>query len=76
MGRVKLKVVGSPKVAGLLEGDTIDAENVSEIVRRQRLLDNYEYAYLIFLNGASTNDELKSLRDGDEVILVPIATGG
>jgi ATP sulfurylase len=76
MARVKLKVVGSPKVARLLEGDMINAENISEIVRRQRLLDNYEYAYLIILNGTNTNDELKSLHDGDEVILVPIATGG
>jgi molybdopterin converting factor small subunit len=74
--RVKLKVVGSTKVAGLLEGDTINAENVSEIVRRQRRLDNYEYTYLIILNGTNTNDQLKSLHDGDEVILVPIVAGG
>jgi molybdopterin converting factor small subunit len=74
--RVKLKVVGSPKVAGLLEGDTINAENVSEIVRRQRRLDNYEYTYLVILNGTNTNDQLKSLHDGDEVILVPIVAGG
>jgi molybdopterin converting factor small subunit len=76
MARIKLKVVGSLKVAGLLEGDTINAENVLEIVRRQRLLDNYEYAYLVLVNGTSTNDELKRLHDGDEVTLVPIATGG
>jgi molybdopterin converting factor small subunit len=76
MARIKLKVVGSTKVAGLLEGDTIDAENLLEIVQRQRLLDNYEFDYFVFLNGTSSNDELKSLNDGDEVILVPIATGG
>ena len=76
MARIKLKVVGSLKVAVLLEGDTVDAENVFEIVRRQRLLDNYEYAYLVLVNGTSTNDELKRLHDGDEVTLVPIATGG
>jgi molybdopterin converting factor small subunit len=76
MARVKLKVVGSPKKAGLLEGDTINAENALEVVRRQRQLDNYEYDYLVYLNGARTNDELKSLHDGDEVVLVPIVTGG
>lgn len=54
----------------------MNAENILEIVQRQRSLDNYEYNYSIFLNGVSVDDESKSLHDGDEVILVPIAAGG
>jgi molybdopterin converting factor small subunit len=76
MARIKLKVVGSTKVAILLEGDTINAENLLQIVQRQRLLDNYEFGYFVFLNGKSASDGSKGLNDGDEVILIPIATGG
>lgn len=76
MARINLKVAGSPKVANLVDGDTIDAENILELTRRQRLLDNYEYDYFVFVNGIRTNDELKGLQNGDEVVLVPIATGG
>lgn len=76
MAKIKLKVVGSPKVAGLLEGDTINADNISEIVQHQQYIDNYAYDYLIFLNSVAVDDKLKSLRDGDEVILVPVVAGG
>ena len=71
-----MKVVGSIKVAGLLEGEIINAETVLEIVQHQRRLDNYEWDYAVFINGVSVGDEMKNLSDYDEVILVPIAIGG
>lgn len=76
MAKIKLRVVGSPKIAGFSKGVTVNAENISEIVRHQRQLDNYEYDYSVFLNGVKVNDEWKSLRDGDEVTLIPITSGG
>ena len=76
MAKVKLKIIGSFKLAGLSEGDIVNVENILEIIQRQRLLNNYNYDYTIFLNGVSVEDESKSLRDGDEVVLVPIVAGG
>lgn len=76
MVQIKLRIGGSPEVADLLEGDIVNTDRLSEIVRHQKLLDNYAYDYLIFINGVSVDDDSKSLHDGDEVLLVPIAVGG
>ena len=76
MAKIKLKIAGSPKVANLVEGDKLDTDNISEIIRRQKLLDNYEYDYLIFINGVRVDNKSKSLHDGDEVLFVPFVVGG
>jgi len=76
MVKVKLKVVGSLKVSGLVEGELVNAENVLEIVQHQKLLDDYRFNYTIFLNGVNLDNESKQLYEGDEVILVPIMSGG
>ena len=76
MAKIKLKIIGSPQIAASTKGDTINAKNVLEILQHQRRLTNYEYDYSIFLNGARVDDESQILRDGDEVILIPILSGG
>ena len=76
MAKIKLKVAGSPQIATFSEGTSITVENIAELVQRQRQIDNYEYTYSIFLNGVMVDEPLKRLRDGDEVILIPIAAGG
>ena len=76
MAKIKLKIIGSPQITASTKGDTINAKNVLEILQHQRRLTNYEYDYSIFLNGARVDDESQILRDGDEVILIPILSGG
>ena len=77
MAKIRLKIRGLPKTAGFLEEDTVNVENIMEIIQRieSRYPRDY-YTFAIFLNGVSVDDESKSLRDGDEVILVPIMSGG
>ena len=79
MAKVKLKIRGLSQTVNNLKEDTINVENIWEII--QRIESKYPrdyYTFAIFLNGISVreNDESKSLRDGDEVVLVPIFSGG
>lgn len=53
------------------------AENIQEII--QRLETKYPpdyYTFAIFLNGTSVDDKSRSLRDGDEVVIAPVMSGG
>ena len=75
MAKVKLKIRDMSETAE----DTINAENIWEIT--QHIKSKYPrefYHFAIFLNGVSVreNDESKSLCDGDEVVFVPIFSGG
>ena len=79
MAKVKLKIRVLSQTVDNLKEDTINAENIWEII--QRIESKYPrdyYTFAIFLNGVSVreNDESKSLRDGDDVVLIPIFSGG
>jgi len=79
VAKVKLKIRGLSQTANILKEDTINAENIWEII--QRIESKYPrdyYTFAIFLNGISVkeNDGSKSLRDGDKVVLIPIFSGG
>lgn len=77
MAEVKLRIVGFPQKADILQESIIDAENIQEII--QHVESKYPpdyYSFAIFLNGINTDDKSKNLNDGDEVVVVPIMSGG
>lgn len=77
MAKIKLKVIGLPQSAEVTKEDTMNVENIWGII--QRIESKYPsdyYTLNIFLNGISVNDKLKNLHDGDEVVIVPIMSGG
>ncbi len=77
MAEIKLKIVGLHRTADIQSEDTVKAEKLWEILRRveSRYPRDY-YTFSIFVNGVKENDESKNLQDGDEVVLVPIFSGG
>jgi molybdopterin converting factor small subunit len=77
LAKVKLKVVGLPEKTDILQESTMDAENIQEII--QHVESKYPpdyYSYTIFLNGTSIDDKKRKLIDGDEVVVIPIMSGG
>lgn len=79
MAKVKLKIRGLSQTANILKEDTINADNIWEIIHHiESKYPRDYYTFAIFLNGVSVreNDQSKSLHDGDEVVLVPIFSGG
>lgn len=77
MVKIKLRIVGLPLKAGDTGEDSLDVENLKEII--QSLESKYpseHYSLSIFLNGISVDDLSKSLSDGDEVVIVPVMSGG
>ncbi|MCJ7769992.1 MoaD/ThiS family protein [Candidatus Bathyarchaeota archaeon] len=78
MAKIKLKILGSLQRADIAKEDTLNVENISEIIQRieSRYPQDYYFTYDIFLNGISVADKSKNLRDGDEVVIVPIMSGG
>lgn len=77
MAEVKLKIVGFPQKADILQESIINAKNIQEII--QRIESKYPpdyYSYTIFLNGKTADDKSRNLSDGDEVVVVPIMSGG
>ena len=77
MAKIKLKIVGFPEKPSTLQESTIDADNLQEII--QRIESKYPpdyYSYTIFLNGTSADDKSRRLNDGDEVVVIPIMSGG
>ena len=77
MAKIRLKIMGLPQTGSLLEEDTLNLENTGEIVQRieSRYPRDY-YTFAIFLNGAKLDDESKILHDGDEIIIMPVMSGG
>jgi molybdopterin converting factor small subunit len=77
MAKIKLKIVGSNQTTNIQSEDTVNAEKLWEIIRRVELTYPRDYyTFSIFLNGVKENDESRSLHDGDEVVLVPVFSGG
>lgn len=77
MAVIKLKIVGFPQKADILQESTIKAENIQEII--QHLETKYPpdyYTFAIFLNGKSVDDKSRNVRDGDEVVIAPVMSGG
>ena len=77
MAEIKLRIVGFPQRADTLQENVINAENLGEIVQHveSRYPPDY-YSFAIFLNGTSADDKSRNLCDGDEVVIVPIMSGG
>lgn len=56
---------------------TIEAKELSEIIRLIR--NSYPldyYTFLIFKNGVKVEDEHEKLGNGDEVVVIPVFSGG
>lgn len=52
-------------------------ENISDIIQQiEQMYPQDYYAFNIFLNGKTVDDKSKNLHDGDEVIIIPIMSGG
>ena len=77
MAAIKLRIIGLPRAEDSLEEENIEVENITEII--QRLEFRYPrdyYTYAILLNGVKVDESSKSLREGDEVIVIPTMSGG
>ena len=77
MAEIKLRIVGFPHMEEVLQESTINAEDIQEII--QHLETKYPpdyYIFAIFLNGKSVDDRSTRLRDGDEVVIAPLMSGG
>lgn len=77
MAKVKLKIIGFPQETDVLQESTFNAENIQEII--QHIETKYPpdyYSFTIFINGISMDTKSKNLTDGDEIIIIPIMSGG
>ena len=69
--------MGLSERADISKEDTIDVENIREIIQRLELEYPQDYySYNIFVNGITLDEKSRNLRDGDEVVIVPILSGG
>jgi len=77
VAEIKLRIVGFPHREEILQESTTRARSIQEIV--QRLETEYPpdyYTFAIFLNGKSVDNKSTKLRDGDEVVIAPVMSGG
>jgi len=77
VAKIKLKIAGFPEKPDILQESIINVKNIQEII--QRIVSKYPpdyYSYTIFLNGTSAESKSKKLSDGDEVVVIPIMSGG
>jgi len=77
VARIKLRIVGLPQKADTAKESVIEANNTQEIIRRieTKYPDGY-YTLKIFVNGVGVDTISRDLNDGDEVVIVPIMSGG
>ena len=77
MARIKLRIVGLPQKEDTAKESMIDANNTQEIIRsiETKYPEGY-YTLKIFVNGMSVDTKSMDLNDGDDVIIVPIMSGG
>jgi molybdopterin converting factor small subunit len=78
LAKVKITVIGSLQLDNTAAEGTVNVEDVSEIIRQIELKypqDQY-FNFNIFLNGISISDKSKKLLEGDEVVIIPIMSGG
>jgi len=77
VAEIKLRIVGFPHKTDILQESIVNAESIRDIVQyiEMKYPPDY-YSFAIFLNGANTDDKSRNLRDGDEVTVVPVMSGG
>lgn len=79
MAKVRLRIVGSLQTIDVGGVETVDVESIVEIIRQieSRYPQDHYFNFNVFLNGISVSDKSqKSLIDGDEVVIVPVMSGG
>jgi len=77
VAEIKLRIVGFPDRTDVIQESTVNAENIQEIVRHvQAKYPPDYYSFTILLNGISADEKSKILHDGDEVVIIPIMSGG
>jgi molybdopterin converting factor small subunit len=77
VAKIKLKIVGLPQKADIAKESIINANNTQEIIQsiETKYPEGY-YTFNIFVNSVSVDTKPKELHDGDEVIIVPVMSGG
>lgn len=77
MVRITLSVIGLPRTQNASEESSIDVRNIRDLTRQieYRYPRDY-YTYIILLNGARIEDESLDLREGDQVVVFPMMSGG
>lgn len=77
MANVKLRIAGLPQKADTAKESIINASNLQEIILRieTKYPEGY-YTFSIFVNGVGVDTKSMNLHDGDEVVIVPVMTGG
>jgi molybdopterin converting factor small subunit len=77
VARIKLRIVCLPQKADTAKESMIDANNTQEIIRsiETKYPEGY-YTLKIFVNGMNVDTKSMDLNDGDEVVIVPIMSGG
>ena len=77
MAKIKLKIVGLPQKADTLQESIVNASNTQEIIQsiETKYPEDY-YTFNILVNGVGVDTKSKNLHDGDEVVVVPVMSGG
>jgi len=77
VAQIKLKILGFPNRTDIIQESTIKAKNIQEIVKHieSKYPPDY-YSFAILLNGVNADDKSKILHDGDEVVIIPVMSGG
>jgi molybdopterin converting factor small subunit len=74
---VKLRIAGLPQKADTAKESIVNASNLQEIIRSIEIKypEGY-YTFSIFVNGVGADPKSINLHDGDEVVIVPVMSGG
>ena len=77
VARIKLRIVGLPQKADTAKESFTNANNTQEIIQsiETKYPEGY-YTFNIFVNGVGLDTKSKDLHDGDEVVIVPVMSGG
>ena len=78
MAKVKLTVIGSLQIDDIAIEGIVNVEDISEIIQKieSKYPQDHYFNFNIFLNGIGVIDKSKKLVDGDEVVLIPVMSGG
>ena len=78
MAKVKLTVIGSLQIDDIAIEGIVNVEDISEIIQKieSKYPQDQYFNFNIFLNGIGVIDKSKKLVDGDEVVLIPVMSGG
>ena len=77
MARIKLRIIGLPEKADSAKESVIDASNTQEIIRSiETKYPEGTYTLKVIVNGVGVEAESMDLNDGDEVVIIPIMSGG